>query len=726
MAYKEFSQVVFRFPQKPFNYLNSILNSGLSISPFIKDLEVQQSIYLASPVLYNELKKISEGKITKINELNRILISLERYLSRMSTRCTPFGLFAGCAIGKVDKETRVFLERTMHKTTRLDMYFLCTLYDSLMNLPEVKDKLTYYSNTSLYQIKNNYRYIEYQYVNGKRKYRIAQIEGNNYLKNILKLAQKGNSISAFISYLQKFGISEEEARNYIDELIGSQVIIGELSHAVTGDDFFSRLIKMGEKCNIPLSIQKLLKEIDYILKHIDNEDGSNISLYHEIISKIENLHVPYEEKYLFQVDMLKETSECKVGEGIIKELKSTMNFLNKITNNSRNELLYEFQQDFYNRYEEREVPLMHALDPEIGIGYPARNDRGDISPLLDNFYLPQKMFPYTTTYHFFQSLLLKKILECFSQKAQEIIFTDEDVKDIPVNWESLPPTLYTIFSIIRAHKDDVLINLKSCGGSCAANLLARFAHTSQKIESLVKKITVKEQELVKDAILAEIVHLPEARIGNILSRPHIREYELLYMSTSDLPSNQLLHLSDLTLSVREGRLVIRSKKMKKEIIPRLTTAHNYSFNSMPVYRFLCDMQIQHQRSGLFFSWGHLGNEFSFLPRVRYKNTILSPATWTVKNKEIKHLFDMKDDDLILETTKWRKEISLPQYSVMPDGDNELFVDWNSAISIQALFSIIKHREVIKFTEFLFEEEKAVAKGEGGAYLNECIVTFYKD
>lgn len=62
-----------------------------------------------------------------------------------------------------------------------------------------------------------------------------------------------------------------------------------------------------------------------------------------------------------------------------------------------------------------------------------------------------------------------------------------------------------------------------------------------------------------DSILAELVYLPESRTGNILMRPHIREYELAYMSDSDLPKDKMLYVSDLLLSVRNGKLHLRSK-----------------------------------------------------------------------------------------------------------------------------------------------------------------------
>lgn len=52
-------------------------------------------VYLASPILYDELCKLPCWIVVSIRkEYNRIGYSIERYLCRMMTRCTPFGLFA--------------------------------------------------------------------------------------------------------------------------------------------------------------------------------------------------------------------------------------------------------------------------------------------------------------------------------------------------------------------------------------------------------------------------------------------------------------------------------------------------------------------------------------------------------------------------------------------------------------------------------------------------------
>ena len=722
--YNAFNSFLVRVPHSPFNSLEDE-----SFETKILDPSVQEAIYIASPVLYTELQKYLAGTITNADEIQRIESSLYRYINRMSSRCTPFGLFAGCSMGKISGDKTHLVLRDNNRYTRLDMYFLCALSQELSKRSGIKENIRYYPNTTLYQIGKKYRYVEYQYKKSRRIHRISSIDRSVYLDAILKIAQKGTKINELLSYLINNQIEQDNALEFIEELIDSQVIVSELSPSVTGDDFFTRIIFTLEELKISEALLSSLKEIQDLLCQLDSKQKDNIVLYQRIIQIIEGIDIPYEEKYLFQVDITRNVVKATLKKDIVHELQSTMTFLNKITFGQRNEILKQFQQVFYQRYESKEMPLMEVLDPEIGIGYPVNKGAGDISPLLENFYtLGQPNQETSFQSNAFLSILFQKTMEALKQNKNELVLCDDDVKNFNINWDDLPPTMRSVFEILDTGSDSLSIQLTGFSGVSGANLFARFAHTDENIALFVNEIVEKEQKLMPDVLLAEIAHLPDSRVGNILSRPHIRDYELLYLANSDLPENRLIYVSDLYLCIRQGRICLRSKKLNKEIIPRLTNAHSYRNTSIPVYMFLCDMQMQYGRRGLFFNWGYLHNELNFLPRVRYKNTILSLATWKIKTAEMKELFSLKDDEKLLnETKKWREKYPLPEKMLLPDGDHELLVDWENARSIRALFSIIKKRKIITLTEFLYDaENSAVRDTDGHSYPNECIVVFYKN
>ncbi|MCK5840406.1 MAG: lantibiotic dehydratase, partial [Bacteroidales bacterium] len=222
------------------------------------------------------------------------------------------------------------------------------------------------------------------------------------------------------------------------------------------------------------------------------------------------------------------------------------------------------------------------------------------------------------------------------------------------------------------------------------------------------------------------VHLPESRTGNILLRPAFRNFEIPYLAASGVERDHRIYPSDLMLSVKRGRFVLRSKITDKEIIPRLTTAHNYSNNSLPLYQFLCDFQSRNFQSWYGFSWGSLLNTFPFLPRVTFENLIFSPAIWNIQTDEIIPFVKIKDDDeLLSEVRKWRLSIKIPSMVSLMDNDNELLINLENITCLRTLFSIIKGRKKFRLAEFLFDEKHPAIQSTDGHYTNEFILPFFK-
>jgi len=724
MLYKLFPFFIFRTPLLA-NESFSLYDRDVLFRKFTNP-QVQEAIYLASPVLYREIQKILNEKKFNTKEIERIAHSFYRYLIRMQTRCTPFGLFAGCGFGEAGNDTLIHINKKFKRKTRLDMLFLCALYDAIIQMPDIRAKVKYYPNSSIYPLHKKFRYAESVLLPSGLKYQLSETDQSSHLKKILKVADKGADMDTLVNSLVSDANTKDDVMEFINDLIDAQVLSSELYKAITGSDFFDRIICLIESINENNRELPILKEMRMSLTKLDNDVNVNtgIDTYQHIHSLVKQINIPYEEQFLFQVDMTREASVAYLGNDVIEELKSTMTFLNRIQVSRKNDLLERFCQDFYQRYEEKEVPLMEALDSELGVGYPSRSNDGDLTPLIDDFALIQEEEERVSYSNKFHTILYSKAMECLALNRQEILLIDNDFKDFSLHWNDLYPTIFTLFEIIRAVPDDVLIKLNFFSGS-GANLLARFAHADEKIDAFVKEITEKEQSLTPNVVLAEIVHLPEARISNVLFRPHIRDYEIVYLSSSDLPQEQIIHVSDLMLSVRNNRIILRSKRLGKVIIPQLTTAHVYHFG-LPVYRFLCDMQKQSGRFSLFFDWGAYPHYFR--PRVRYKNTILSPATWLMEKNKMKHLYLIQEDDsLITAVDVWRKQHQIPRYVLMGESENKLWVDWENALSIRSMFSIIKNHPFVTFTEFLFEPEHAVVRdSDGNAYTNECIAVFYRE
>lgn len=725
LPYSFHNTLVFRSPLLPFTgelmEKNAIFN--ISQQPYFKE-----AIYLASPVLFNELVKWHSGQLTDEREISRLIISISKYFSRMQSRCTPYGLFAACSTGTWDDEDLNIVQQ-LRRQTRLDMNFVCALAQKVAKDHNILSHLLLYPNSSIYLIGNNLRYVEYKYVHSRRIHQISSIDFNDYVNTVLLAAEKGTTIEALTKLIVSEDVSAEEAYSFIVELLESQILVTEIEPCVTGEELTLQLSTILRRINskvIEPEIQKIIDVLDSINSNIailDASAGNKVEEYNKIIDQIKGIGVPFEENQLFQTDLYKATEKSILNLQRQKDILDTIAFCNRLYSAEEKPNLKKFKETFYDCYETAELPLLMVLDTECGIGYTGKDRRGVNALVDDLFIFPIDQEEASAKLTMQNRFLHGKLVKAYKEDKYTVTFTDSDIEPFNFEREAVPDTLAVMFKVL----DDQKIYFQNCGGSTAANLLGRFAQGHPNIHELVQDICTHEKELNNNAIVAEIVHLPESRTGNILLRPIIREYEIPYLSKSSLDLEHQIHLKDLMVSIRNNRIYLRSKKHNKEIIPRLSTAHNYSNNALPVYQFLCDLQTQNFDKPYFaFSWGSFASNFKFLPRAEYKNVILSKAKWKLEKPDFIPLLNLSPDRVHPVTLEWQKTWKMPRYICLADGDNELLIDFESLLSVEMFISTIKKRENIVIEEFLFEPGKLIVQdNEGKGYTNEFIAVLFK-
>jgi hypothetical protein len=212
-------------------------------------------------------------------------------------------------------------------------------------------------------------------------------------------------------------------------------------------------------------------------------------------------------------------------------------------------------------------------------------------------------------------------------------------------------------------------------------------------------------------------------------RPTFRSHEIPFLTTSSVSSDCVISLDDLFISVRKNEIVLRSRKLNKRVIPRLSCAHNFGLSTLPVYRFLCDLQNQGYRPWIGFSWGNLSNSYAFTPRVIYRNLIFCPAQWIINKVELINIFEIKVyDDLLSEIKNWRITKKIPEKVLLVEGDNKLFIDLANCLSVKTLLSSIKRKETFVLEEFLFNPKNSIVTSVEGenVFTNEFLFAFHKE
>lgn len=493
---------------------------------------IKEALFLASPDLNNQYKRWIDNKIENKNEIDRLIVSLSKYFTRMNSRCTPFGLFAGCTVAQWgDKNDLVLLNYGKNKRhTRLDMHYLGALAQELAKQPFIKPHLLFFPNSSAYFFGDKIRYVEYKYKDKKRVHHISSVDNSSYLKRILNQATNGSKLSNLASLLVDDGISVTEADEFLEDVVQAQLLVSELEPAITGNELMQQILDALNEIQTKYPTQDLRKIIDILgrvncdLNTIDGKIGNDVKKYHEIIENLKILDIPFEQNKLFQTDMLKLSKKMTLDKGIQKDLFEILKVLNLINGKSKKTNLNKFKEAFYEKYETREVPLLEALDNETGLGYPVDiTHSGDFNPLVDDIKLPFKNGDREVQWGKWESFLNREMMHACIENKFIVKLDERKISKIfnfdKTRWNDLPDTMAIMFSCLGKIDGRYMIYLRSTGGSSATNLLGRFAHTDQQIYNLVSSIAEREQELNPTVIIAEIVHLPENRTGNILQRP---------------------------------------------------------------------------------------------------------------------------------------------------------------------------------------------------------------
>ncbi len=745
--------------------------------------EVQEALFVASPSLADALdtwRREPDGK--KGQRAERALV---RYFLRMAARATPFGLFSGCstallapgapagepatgpgatatmgapagsaagapagadAPAAAGAPTRLALSprAAYRRHTRLDMDYLFALCEDLERDAAMRRELRYRPNSSLYRAGGRLRYAEARLDDKVRSHHLVAVEASDYLEATLERARGGARAADLAAALvttdepgaadPQLEISQEEADAFVTELIDSQVLVSDLSPPVTGPEAIHDLVdhlaglEAGQE-----AARRLAAARDALTALDDGGVGAPAERYRAIAADLEALPTKVEMARLFQVDMVKPPAEANLGPEVVAEVLRGVDLMRRLAARARYESLERFRKDFQERYgEQREAPLVEVLDEEIGIGFERSSEVGaEASPLLRGLALGQPATDPSYPWGPRQAVLLAKLQEAQAAGSQQIELTaaDLDVMAPAAAGEPQPlPDAFQALVTIAADSAEALdrgefqLLLGGAAGPSGARLLGRFCHADELLCAETRRHLQAEEALQPEAVFAEIVHLPQGRIGNILSRPVLRGYEIPFLGRSGAGDEHQIPVTDLLVSIRGNRIVLRSRRLGREIVPRLTSAHNFSMRSLGIYRFLCNLQSQEILGGVAFGWGQLDSA-PFVPRVTHGRLVLGRAAWWMTGEEIKQLSKAAGPDRFAAVQEWRRRRRLPRLVTLADGDNELLVDLDNALSIDAFLDVVEERDRARLHELFPGPGSLIARGPEGRFVHEVVVPF---
>ncbi|MCC9138804.1 lantibiotic dehydratase [Pontibacter silvestris] len=691
------------------------------ISMQMKNPYFLAAVMLASPTLY---QSIQANDFCYRSLPPKAKLSVRKYLNRMCYRATPFGLFSGISLvswSSKGKNNIIVDEADVQVKLELSFSAELTVAASLL-AEELASYHVYQTNPSSYQVQDEYRYLRFE-KDEKRKRRIFMIDSlqrDKLLHSLLLFCNSGQPKKSIIAFVMKqVSASSAESEAFVDELIAEQILLSKLKANITGEDFLQRLLSLGKK---EVVHSPKLRHLRSLLEMLHDLDGVGRTVDPWLLEKFsEQLLYSFPlANTSFYANMYRNVRSGYLNSSYQEQVLEALTCLRRLTQPRQEPAgLIAFRKDYMKKFEGRVVPLLMALDPEVGVGYEGLAISQQAPKLLQGIHFEaaeekSQRVDWTPAH----VLLMDKWQEA-GRGSAPIQLTAQDILTLPADNKggSMPPSTSVLFRVLG---EDVYI--EQAGGISATALLGRFTHFHEEINTFAKAVAQEEQQKNPHVVFAEIAHLCDEHTANIDRRATVYSYEIPLLVQSTLPMEQQIKLSELWVKVEGNRIVLWSERLQKIIVPRLSSAFNFVRDDLAVFRFLCDLQYQGLQSNFTLNMSRFFPDIHFYPRVVYKSTILHLATWYLRKEQIEPILSADGEEQVSQVKELSKKMGWPRYIALTQHDHQLVFNLERETEVRFFLNSIKNKESLMIKEFPFaeEQEQPVVSSAQGAYVHQFL------
>jgi thiopeptide-type bacteriocin biosynthesis protein len=720
LLYRPLDFVIVRAPLLPVESYRSLADEESQLS-LLADPRARRALAVGSTSLLATLERFKQSGLTRRDE-ERMRAKLLRYQIRMATRPTPFGLFAGVALGSWGTVTDLSIRSTCAVTrTRPDMAWLMAFVMSLEANPAIRKQLSYYANPLAMIEAGRVALAERAPTRNSGPPLPVSVRATTAVRQALSLARRPIPYELLVARLCETTTSAtpEKVEKLLTQLWEQTFLLTDLRPPLTSDSparyVTERLACIPEAAD---ELTRLNKFLDAASAWDRMEPEESLEAFGSLL---EHAGVPPDKsrETPIQVDMALAV-KGHLGEALAVEAARAVELSLRLSPMPRGlSSLAAYRQSFINRYgHDREVPLLELLDPHRGLGAPSAHGH---APAGTN---PTKAAQRAQT-------LLH--LACAAlHKRQRVVHLDEDCLTRLETWrpnaETAPLSL-DINMLVAARSaaaidsgDFTVVIGPNLGAMAAGRNLGRFADLlGPDGLKVLEQVAVAEQAHAPDQLWAELVYLPSNfRSANVVIRPPVRPYEVALGVTAGVPTSYVIPLDELVVGVEHDCFYVRWPAAGKRVT--FSSGNMLSlYNAPPVGRFLIELSNDGKAVFSTFDWGLVEN-FPYLPRVQAGRIVLRPAQWRIQK-----------DDLTIETPEsyrrsldlWRAEWDMPRHVFLSIGDNRLVLDLDEVSQAAELKVELKNLTgggSLIVQEVLPSLDEAWLPGPGGHYYSEFTVS----
>lgn len=684
--YEPSSICMIRTPLLSVEFFNLFLNTEqIKYSDLQLNAQMKESILTTTFNLYRTLQKINfDGDNKKVRDAKE---SLLKYLIRMSTRPTPFGLLSGINIGHfVNEPTRLKVGNSIQKYVKVDGEWLYKLISYIESNDEYYQNLKVIWNSKAH-IVNDRIYLNEQsaiYLNNNNDTSFSI--KNSDLLMFIKTTVTDNNIT-FSNLAEKINQEFEihdisKVKVYIHNLVSKEIIYSTIRPPLSNSDNLNYILNKLSLHNDDF-VEKIREIQKLILAYEKTEIGFGEELYKDIIQHMKAL---FKCKNYLQIDTKINMINDHLHQDIATNISEIAYLLWLL---SRNNIGFTDLKVLHNRFIEKYgfeqlVNVKDLLSDITGFGTSIFNEvKGDENNII---------------------MLKQKFLHAL-RNNDEIVINEKDVEslinDNEINHYHAPMSadVYAELYLGRFYNqyNELIVISPITISLNAGATFGRFHHLIDT-ETLAKLEYEKAhyyQKMMRDDNVAmiSINNVPKyPRNHNVLTNHDSYEYSLnLGSSYSD--SKHELNLDDIYVGATFNKLYLYSCQLNKKILFESNDMFNF-LKENNLYRLLREISMESVKSIEPMNDVSI-DSFSYSPRIRYKNVILKPAYWKI-NEMVLPL--PKNEEWDQHFLKYKQQFNIPTMVNLVYGDNKLLLNLSLANHRYLLMKEYKKHKRVRLVE----------------------------
>ncbi|TWD11728.1 lantibiotic biosynthesis dehydratase-like protein [Streptomyces sp. T12] len=574
-----------------------------------------EALRAASSGLVTFVEQILHDHSVTPKRVRSATLSVAGYLLRATSRPTPFGLFAGVALADVGPVT-ADVGKEHQAVARPDTLWVDHVRRVLERRADVLPHLTIQVSTLAFQRGD-------AIVLSRSGGRLASAPLTRPLVALLKAAAAPTTGRRLLDVLADMGGTAEQATRLIKQALDDGYLTSDLVAPMTVADPAGHMVRLLRPYADTLDADTVrildgLEEIELGLAAHNRAPGPAEArrLRDQTDSAMEKLQAG-DCRNRISLD-LRLDARVSVPRQVLDEVERAASALVRLTRaQGESPAWADFQAQFWERYGVGVlVPVRDAADLAAGAGLPADYP-------MSGWSLP----PLTVLPR--DELLAARAMQAAVTGAREIVLTERDIDDLAKDAPDGPtvPHVKIGFRVRAASEQavssgDFVVDVRPAW--TAGVLSGRFtAVLGTALSDLYRTLPT----MTEGALHAQLSVMPDFPHAQNVSRiPALLPY-VIPVGETRTPADCLIDIDDLAVYSTGRALHLVSMSRRRIVEPHVLHPLALEKQVSPLARFLAQLGRGFATAWTEFDWGPAAAALPYLPRVRYRRTVLSPARW---------------------------------------------------------------------------------------------------